>query len=88
MKTITHRSGHPVRGHGGAFSLQGTPSITVIYSGRIALNIKEELILLMNKNAGMSADAFDIITTIWSQLRDYRESLVYVLDVIYLIYLA
>jgi hypothetical protein len=35
----------------------------------------------MNKNAGVSADAFDIILTMWAHLKEYRSSLFFVLEV-------
>lgn len=47
----------------------------------IALRIRDELLLLTNKNAGVSADAFDIILTMWSHIKRYRESLFFVLEV-------
>jgi hypothetical protein len=48
---------------------------------RVALKIREDTVLLSNKNAGVSAEAFDITLTIMSSLKDYRDALIYILEV-------
>jgi hypothetical protein len=67
------------------FQVSATPLLAAslfLNHRSIALKIRDDLILLTSKNAGVSADAFDVILTMWSHLKRYRDSLAFVLEVL------
>ena len=52
------------------------------------MKIREDVMLLLQKNAGTFAEAFDIILTIWTHIKSYRDSLFLILEVIIIITLT